>query len=63
MIVLFSMEKEITIIYWVHDFCRQRIVPVGARVELVRESMLCLMLRGHWYIALNAHAPRKKQFP
>jgi hypothetical protein len=38
-------------------------VPVGARVELVRESMSSLALRGRWYIVLNAHAPRKKEFP
>jgi hypothetical protein len=40
-------------------FVHKRIISAVKRVEFVSDTMLCIILRGHWCdIVLNVHAPR-----
>jgi hypothetical protein len=54
------MEKEIKSSIGYRIFVQLEISASRCKSRIVRESTSFLVLRGRWYIVLNAHALRKK---
>jgi len=58
-IINFSMEKELKIISWEHDFfIHHRIISGVKRVEFISDRMSYIVLKGRWCnsFVLNMHA-------
>jgi hypothetical protein len=59
-IIIFSVEKEMKITNWEHDFyVHHRIVSGFKVVDFVSGMVSYIVLRGRWFniVVLNVHAP------
>ena len=61
--IIFSMEKEMKIIWQQDFFVHQRIASAVKRVDFVSDKMPYIVLRGCWcnIIVLNVHAQSEEK--